>query len=152
MEQDNGSLKLSWSLILDKLKELEDKIKIDGYVKVYGIPRGGQVVAGMLGTKKEKFIVVDKPFIADIIVDDLYDSGTTYKKWKEIYKHQEYYFLFDKREEEYKGKWLEFPWELSGEKEVEENVIRLLEYFGEDVNREGLQDTPKRYIKFFKEF
>ena len=35
---------------------------------------------------------------------------------------------------------------------MEENVVRLLEYFGEDTNREGLQDTPKRYINFFKEF
>ena len=35
---------------------------------------------------------------------------------------------------------------------AEESVKILLKSFGEDVEREGLQDTPKRYVKFFKEF
>ncbi|QDP63657.1 MAG: putative GTP cyclohydrolase 1 [Prokaryotic dsDNA virus sp.] len=149
MESNNRSLK--WEEIylqIDKiLNQLENKKH-----KAYGIPRGGQVVVGMLGFCNEKIQVVEDPEQADIIVDDLYDSGTTYEKWKKKYPNADFYFLFDKREKEYKGKWLEFPWENSGDKEVEENVIRLLEYFGEDATREGLQDTPKRYVKFFKEF
>jgi len=35
---------------------------------------------------------------------------------------------------------------------IEDNVKKLLEHFGEDINREGLKDTPKRYIKFLTEF
>ncbi len=149
MEQNNRSL--NWQEIYLQIDIMLNKLDNKKY-KVYGIPRGGQVVAGLLGYCGKKIHVVDKPEQADIIVDDLYDSGTTYKKWKKLYPDKEFYFLFDKREKEYKGKWLEFPWEESGEKEVEENVIRLLEYFGQDANREGLKETPKRYIKFFKEF
>jgi len=40
----------------------------------------------------------------------------------------------------------------NGIETVEDNVTRLLQYFGEDTNREGLQETPKRFVKFFTEF
>ena len=40
---------------------------------------------------------------------------------------------------------------MSKEK-AEQNIKEFLEYLGEDSNREGLLDTPKRYVKFFKEF
>tara|TARA_R100000808_G_scaffold11377_1_gene29240 strand:- start:3521 stop:4381 length:861 start_codon:yes stop_codon:yes gene_type:complete len=147
MEQNNRSLKLSWVEIYKKLDLLiEDLFKKHDTLNIYGIPRGGQFISGVSG------FAVDTPEEANIIVDDLYDSGTTYRKWKAKYPDKDFCFLFDKREKEYKGKWLEFPWEESGEKEVEENVVRLLEYFGQDANREGLKDTPKRYIKFWNEF
>lgn len=35
---------------------------------------------------------------------------------------------------------------------IENNFVRILEYLGEDPNREGLKETPRRYIKFLKEF
>ena len=147
MEQNDRSLKLSWIEIYKKLDLLiEDLFKKHDTLNIYGIPRGGQFISGVSG------FAVDTPEEANIIVDDLYDSGTTYRKWKAKYPDKDFCFLFDKREKEYKGKWLEFPWEESGEKEVEENVVRLLEYFGQDANREGLKDTPKRYIKFWNEF
>ena len=36
--------------------------------------------------------------------------------------------------------------------EAEEAIKTLIEYLGDDPNREGLIDTPKRVIKSFKEF
>jgi GTP cyclohydrolase I len=35
---------------------------------------------------------------------------------------------------------------------AEDNFRSILTYLGEDITREGLKDTPKRYIKFLEEF
>lgn len=142
MEQENRSLKtkISWKEIYNRLSYL--KSAYEPNTKYYGVPRGGQIIAGMLGN------AVDTVEQADVIVDDLIDSGATQKQYKKYNKP--FAALIDKRQE-YKGEWIVFPWE-NHNGNVEDNVTRLLQYFGEDVTREGLQETPKRYVKFFKQF
>jgi GTP cyclohydrolase I len=138
MESNNRSI-ITWEEIYDRLKELPKG-------KCYGIPRGGQVIAGLTGN------AVDTPEEADYLVDDILDSGRTAMKWKEKYPNKPFVVLFDKQEEKNRWGWIEFPWEESAERDAEDSVARLLESFGEDINREGLKETPKRYVKFFKEF
>lgn len=142
MEQENRSLKtnISWQEIYNRLSYL--KSAYEPNTKYYGVPRGGQIIAGMLGN------AVDTVEQADVIVDDLIDSGATQKQYKKYNKP--FAALIDKRQE-YKGEWIVFPWE-NHNGNIEDNVIRLLQYFGEDVEREGLKETPKRYVKFFKQF
>lgn len=135
--------KITWEQIYNRLEEVTKHLPKT--TKYYGVPRGGQVVAGMTGN------AVDNINDADIIIDDLIDSGATEARYK---KHKKPFIaLIDKRNE-LKGEWLVFPWELTenGIETVEDNVTRLLQYFGEDTNREGLQETPKRFVKFFTEF
>ena len=38
------------------------------------------------------------------------------------------------------------------DKEAEEAIKTILEWMGEDPNREGLLETPKRVVKAFKEY
>jgi len=128
---------ITWQQITQRVSQL-DKTK-----KYYGVPRGGQYISAMLNP-------VDTIEEADIIIDDLIDSGKTKKEYEKYDKP--FIGLFNKQTEiGIKNKWLVFPWEIK-EEPVEDNFVRILQYLGEDVKREGLKDTPKRYIKFLKEF
>ena len=42
--------------------------------------------------------------------------------------------------------------EAQRQQKAKDSIQYLLQYFGEDPNREGLVETPKRYIKFMREF
>jgi GTP cyclohydrolase I len=135
---------VSWEVVYDRLKTILENTPKDK--TFFGVPRGGQIVSGMTGR------AVDKIEDADIIIDDLIDSGATELKYKKYDKP--FVALIDKRIE-LQNQWLVFPWEVKEkdtDETVEDNITRLLQYFGEDVTREGLRETPKRYVKFFKEF
>jgi GTP cyclohydrolase IA len=135
---------ITWEQVYHRLNEVIKDLPKN--TKYYGVPRGGQIVAGMTNN------AVDKIEDADVIIDDLIDSAATKKRYSKYNKP--FIALIDKRKE-LQGEWLVFPWEAKDgdtDETVEYNVSRLLQYFGEDVNREGLQETPKRFIKFFKEF
>ena len=123
---------ISWKAIYAKIKKL-DKNK-----KYYGIPRGGQIIAGLTGN------AVDTVKECDVIIDDIYDSGRTAQKWAKQYK-KEIVFLYDKRKE--KLPWIVFPWEDTFNNSFENNIARMLQMIGQDPNREGLRDTPKRVAK-----
>lgn len=130
--------RITWGEIIDAVKEWpRDK-------KYYGVPRGGQYISAILNP-------VDTPEEADVIVDDLYDSGSTMERWTSLYPDKEFKVAFDKRDPELRGKWLHFPWETDSKADVQDHMARVIEYF-DDISREGLQETPKRYIKFLTEF
>jgi len=129
---------ITWKDIKSRVKELG----LDDNSKYYGVPRGGQAIASYLNP-------VDTPEEADFIIDDLIDSGATKNAYMSKY-NKPFIGLYDKQAEGITD-WLEFPWEKDGDKEVEENMARVIQYF-DDGNREGLKETPKRYVKFLKEF
>lgn len=130
---------VTWEMIRKRVSVFDKSLKY------YGVPRGGQPIAAMLNP-------VDKPEEADIIIDDLIDSGKTRDRYVLKYG-KPFVGLFDKINEiELQNKWLIFPWEAMDEASPEENVVRIFQYLGEDPKREGLKDTPRRYLKFLKEF
>lgn len=116
---------------------------------VYAIPKNGLIIALMA-----RLNLVDSPDDADIIFDDLSDSGHTLEEYigkKEIVvvyvkphtpnKDKMAYF------QEASG-WIEFPWE--GENSMEDNITRVIELIGENPNREGLVKTPTRVRKAYE--
>jgi GTP cyclohydrolase I len=112
-------------------------------IKLYGVPRGGIPVAlALAGTGP--FLLVDEPGQAEVVVDDLIDSGATRKRFSDY----PFYALIDKQPEgRYHNVWIEFPWEAGSDGGIEDNIVRLLQYVGEDPNREGLLETPGRVAK-----
>ena len=123
--------------------------------KVYGVPKGGMIVAGLAKQAFPEITLVTNPWETkpDLILDDLIDSGATQIKYEDEFPDVEFTALFDKRQMD-GNPWLVLPWEAdhpAGEESVEQNIVRVLEYIGEDPNREGLLDTPKRIVKSWDE-
>lgn len=139
--QDSGSAVkrfLSWKEVYDLLDEIKRTYHPDA--KYYGIPRGGQIVAGLLGN------AVDTPEEADVIVDDILNSGKTADIYKQKYG-KPVVILFDKRAQK-TTEWIVFPWEINDTHVDHQAIItRMIEVIGDDPNREGVKDTPKRVIK-----
>lgn len=129
------------------------------FTGIHGVPRGGIPFATALSYKTGIPLVTHSECFKNpettLIVDDLYDSGVTRKRYPEksmfmtLLSKQKYlpvetftcrYIPADD--------WVEFFWEVSpSENSATDIVTRMLQYIGEDINREGLKDTPKRVLK-----
>ncbi len=136
-------VKFEWWMILDRLKEIDKENAI-----IYGVPTGGMILTAFL--KKAK--VVHNPKQATLILDDIVDSGETRQFYNKFLPNTEFYSLVKLRE--FPDQWVEFPWETDhpgGAQNVQQNIVRQLQYMGEDPNREGLKETPKRVVKSWKE-
>jgi GTP cyclohydrolase I len=126
--------KLTWRAIRELVRELPPG-------RPYGVPRGGAILAALTGRE------VDSPDEADFILDDIIDSGKTRDYWRNLYPAKPFFGLIDKSSIHKQMGWVQFPWEHDGARDIEDTVIRQLEFIGEDVTRDGLIETPKRVIK-----
>ena len=129
------------------------------FTGIHGVPRGGIPFATALSYKTGIPLVPHSECFKNpettLIVDDLYDSGVTRKRYPvkstfmTLLSKQEYL-----PENTITAKyisatdWVEFFWEVSpSENSATDIVTRMLQYIGEDITREGLKDTPKRVLK-----
>jgi len=136
---------------------LSNKIKISGkeYKYIYPIPKNGLYVANEINKIIHIPVEVDYDRVKEfnkneiLIVDDIIDSGRTLDKYygydkavlfvKNNNSDKINYYVKDIEE------WIQFYFEKDND--IEDNLVRILEYLGENPNREGLKDTPKRIIK-----
>jgi len=112
--------------------------------KVFGVPRGGYYIAQCIQTLGLAEQVGD-PAQADLIVDDIIDSGNTARKYIEQGYKFWVPFVNDVNE------WVVFPWEVSAEVDQEDIITRYIQAIGDDPNREGLLETPRRVVKSWRE-
>lgn len=124
-------------------------------LKVYGIPRGGVPCAFALAHALEKMSygagVCDDVMNADIIVDDIVDSGATMLRCIELNPSAIAVSLLKKPRND--PNWYTFPWEGTDPNAGAIDIpTRLLQFIGEDVKREGLSETPQRFLDAWREY
>lgn len=150
-------IRLSYEDLKEATARLAEVIPEGKYLSIYAIPRGGLYPAMRL-SELLRIPLVGEALQPDscLIVDDLEDSGRTIAPFLE--RGYDTAVLYSKERptstycaEIVGQEWLEFPYEQT-ERDEEENIVRMLETLGEDASREGLRDTPKRVMKFYREF
>ncbi len=124
-------------------------------LKIYGIPRGGIFAAQtVFPFVKKKASLVEKPSDDCIFIDDIIGTGETREKFISEYEYPglTFYALVDKTiEKDLVGTWISFPWErMTNEDSPTDNIRRLIEYIGDDLEREGLKETPERVIRSYE--
>ena len=145
---------LSDAALLIAYKALAAQLdKMDGPV-VHPVPRAGYKVMEMLEKYTGKtYLMTTDPNNADVIVDDIIDSGATFI----CYKHLgiPFYALVSKNEKYDEHAAIPFDpntWAVIFKDEqqgVTENIKRILQFIGENPEREGLRDTPARVERSF---
>ena len=142
-----------------------------------GIPRGGIVVAAIVASIANA--TADSPWSVispgdawprhsrGFLVDDVIASGRTLQVALETEPWRKYegilalfaksvapsipegappmYVAYNRPE------WLVFPWEVNETSGPEDAVRRLIEYSGDDPNRDGLVETPRRVLAYYDE-
>ena len=151
--------KLTWSDISIRCEYVANMIdlhisevhRVDRPIGIYGIPRGGITPAAMIQKILPGSYLCEGPKGADIFIDDIIDSGNTRLRYQREYGGKPFYALVnptDKKPDE----WVSFPWErMSNEGGCEDAVTRLIQYIGDDPERDGLKETPARVIRSYGE-
>jgi GTP cyclohydrolase IA len=153
---------VTWGECYQAAGQLWHRIRDKNPKYIYGIPRGGCMAALLVQSLAHRdgteVTVLDTPNGHDtVIIDDLVDSGNTIEPWfqrgytvEALYRKPYSPTVLAPHAMEAAG-WLTFPWETKEGTGAEDCVVRLLQYIGEDPNRNGLLETPKRVLKAWRE-
>lgn len=134
------SRSVSWTEIYERLAEAPPG-------RLYGISRGGAIVAGLTGR------AVDRVEAADWVVHDIVDgrAATSAEMGKPVWS------LFERGRDGIGNRQLFFPWgEATGtttrQARLEQIGRELLETLGYDASAVGLRETPSRWARWWDEF
>jgi len=107
----------TWGEFDKSVEHIANKCKFLKFSGIYGIPRGGLCLAVAL-SHKLKINLISQPIKNSLIVDDVYETGITLNKFKDI-EGAMYFVLFSKIKPTWwntvfisdEKEWIVFPWE-----------------------------------------
>jgi len=107
----------TWSEFDESIEHIAEKCKFLEFSGIYGVPRGGLCLAVALSHKLE-INLISEPIKNSLIVDDVYETGMTLNKFKNI-EGAMFFVLFSKIKPTWwntvflskKSEWISFPWE-----------------------------------------
>jgi len=126
---NNEKYFMTWNEVLERIKYVDKPSNI-----IYGIPRGGACLTVAFQHAKITWDVTK----ANLIIDDIVDSGSTRTKYLQLYPHAKFWALVNKlpyQEERCISSWchindaklpyIVFPWETDKDETVEEHITRI---------------------------
>ena len=107
----------TWGEFDNAVEKIANKCKSLEFSGIYGVPRGGLCLAVAL-SHKLKIKLISEPKKNSLIVDDIYETGITLKRFKDI-EGAMFFVLFSKIKPKWwnsvfiveKSEWIVFPWE-----------------------------------------
>ena len=122
---------VSWNVIDEAVTDIAFNIKNTNkdFKGVYGIPRGGLILAVMLSHKLDLPLIMSKDELDEnsIIIDDIADTGKTLWDFLEyqsyvvtIHKHEKSIFKPDYSVLDKGDKWIVYPWETEDSEEIQD--------------------------------
>ena len=117
----------TWSEFDKSVEQIAKECKFLEFSGIYGVPRGGLCLAVAL-SHKLKIDLISEPIKNSLIVDDIYETGITLKKFKDI-EGAMFFVLFSKIEPVWwnsvslsqKREWIVFPWENTKDYKYEQD-------------------------------
>lgn len=150
----------SWQDIDRLVTKLAQQIDVESFrhTGVWGVPTGGAFVAQAI-SQKTGIPLLDCLRDGCLVVDDLIDSGDTLQRYSGFRQaalvRKPHSPSPNVSTADTVDGWIVFPWEVNHPKQDDgagQCITRLLQFIGEDVKRDGLQETPKRASKFWSQW
>ncbi len=117
----------TWDEFDKSVEYIANKCEFLEFSGIYGIPRGGLCLAVAL-SHKLKIKLISEPIKNSLIVDDVYETGITLKRFKNI-DGANFFVLFSKNRPTWwksvhiaeKSDWIVFPWENTSNSGIDRN-------------------------------
>ena len=127
---------VSWNVIDEAVTDIAFHLKQTNkdFKGIYGIPRGGLILAVMLSHKLDLPLIMSKEELDEnsIIIDDIADTGKTLWDFLEyqsyvvtIHKHEKSIFKPDYSVLDKGDKWIVYPWETKDSEEIQDYLKRV---------------------------